>query len=254
MRKRLDKGGGPFCQKLRHAIRASGLSLNEISQKANVDRGALSRFMRAERLLSHENFADVAIALGLDLLAKPGPSEDDGAGMGKDFFDHVSNRFLNLMNDVLAKTTALFENSRLTNRLYSEAYCAIFKQSLTEQLLQVKDVASLREALRVTREVAKNLCASLRVVNPDLSDDIEDCWNVLWIAPNDELTGKSSRRLFHPRLPYLEDMANDIGDPTPRGKSEPDSRKVKRITGFRWNDQRQALEPDTWQAPTDVRT
>jgi transcriptional regulator with XRE-family HTH domain len=57
-------------QQLREAISDCGLSLNQLSQAAGVDRGMLSRFLRHERTLTLAVVAKVCKALGLSLVKK----------------------------------------------------------------------------------------------------------------------------------------------------------------------------------------
>ena len=57
-------------QQLREAIAGCGLSLNQLSQAAGVDRGMLSRFLREERTLTLAVVAKVCKALGLSLVKK----------------------------------------------------------------------------------------------------------------------------------------------------------------------------------------
>jgi transcriptional regulator with XRE-family HTH domain len=54
---------------LRQAIRACGLSLNELERRCGVSHAALSRFLRAERTLTLPLASKVCTALGL-VLAK----------------------------------------------------------------------------------------------------------------------------------------------------------------------------------------
>src|SRR5262245_59407590 len=52
---------------LRDAIRASGLSLNQLGIKAGIDRSQLSRFMAGDRDLTFEAVGQVCRALGVTL-------------------------------------------------------------------------------------------------------------------------------------------------------------------------------------------
>jgi transcriptional regulator with XRE-family HTH domain len=57
-------------EQLREAIAGCGLSLNQLSQAAGIDRGLLSRFLRHERTLTLAVVAKVSKVLGLSLVKK----------------------------------------------------------------------------------------------------------------------------------------------------------------------------------------
>jgi transcriptional regulator with XRE-family HTH domain len=63
----MGKAKPNFPDYLREAIRASGMSLNQLGRLSHVDPGRLSRFLRGERDLTLEGVCRICEALGLDL-------------------------------------------------------------------------------------------------------------------------------------------------------------------------------------------
>src|SRR6476660_4473075 len=57
----------PVVHQLQDAIRASGLSLNELGRRTGVSEGQLSRFLRGDRTLTLPAAAKVCLYLGLEL-------------------------------------------------------------------------------------------------------------------------------------------------------------------------------------------
>jgi transcriptional regulator with XRE-family HTH domain len=57
----------PLVTQLQQAIRASGLSLNEIGRRTGVSQGQLSRFLRGDRTLTLPAAARVCVYFGLEL-------------------------------------------------------------------------------------------------------------------------------------------------------------------------------------------
>jgi transcriptional regulator with XRE-family HTH domain len=64
--------------RLRTAIRGSGISLNDLGRKTGVDSGRLSRFMRGQRDLTLGAAEQLCKVLGLQLVAFPPPAEATG--------------------------------------------------------------------------------------------------------------------------------------------------------------------------------
>jgi transcriptional regulator with XRE-family HTH domain len=62
-----DDPPASIVEQLRDAIRASGLSLNQLSIAAGIDRSQLSRFMLGQRDLTFEAVGQVCRALGVTL-------------------------------------------------------------------------------------------------------------------------------------------------------------------------------------------
>jgi transcriptional regulator with XRE-family HTH domain len=74
-----------LADQLRAAIRASGLSLNQLGQTTGVDSGRLSRFMRGERDLTLGASTSLCRLLGLELCASVGggqPKANRGRSSG----------------------------------------------------------------------------------------------------------------------------------------------------------------------------
>jgi transcriptional regulator with XRE-family HTH domain len=61
----------PLAVLLREAIQASGLSLNQLGQRAGIDHSRLSRFVRGERDLTLDSVDKLCQVLGLYLTADP---------------------------------------------------------------------------------------------------------------------------------------------------------------------------------------
>ena len=57
----------PVVHQLQNAIRASGLSLNELGRRTGVSEGQLSRFLRGDRTLTLPAAARVCLYFGLEL-------------------------------------------------------------------------------------------------------------------------------------------------------------------------------------------
>jgi transcriptional regulator with XRE-family HTH domain len=57
----------PVVHQLRDAIRASGVSLNELGRRTGVSEGQLSRFLRGDRTLTLPAAARVCLYFGLEL-------------------------------------------------------------------------------------------------------------------------------------------------------------------------------------------
>jgi transcriptional regulator with XRE-family HTH domain len=67
-------------EQLQGAIRASGLTLNELERRCGVSHAVLSRFLTGKRTLTLPLAAKVCETLGLEL--RPSGAEQDGAGPG----------------------------------------------------------------------------------------------------------------------------------------------------------------------------
>ena len=65
---------------LKEAIQASGLSLNQLGQRAGIDHSRLSRFVRGERDLTLDTVDKLCQVLGLRLTADPAASQLAPAG------------------------------------------------------------------------------------------------------------------------------------------------------------------------------
>ncbi len=63
--------GDDLSDKLRTAIRASGLSLSQLEQDSGVSRAILSRFMRGERTMTIRTAERIAAALDHDIDLRP---------------------------------------------------------------------------------------------------------------------------------------------------------------------------------------
>jgi transcriptional regulator with XRE-family HTH domain len=71
----------PVAARLREAIQASGLSLNQLGQRAGIDHSRLSRFVRGERDLTLDSVDKLCQVLGLQLAPDPArPVAQDGDG------------------------------------------------------------------------------------------------------------------------------------------------------------------------------
>ena len=70
------KGEATLVEQIKEAIRASGLSLNQISQACGVDRGRISRFLRGERDLTLAAASRIFQALGLRVARGQTPEGD----------------------------------------------------------------------------------------------------------------------------------------------------------------------------------
>ena len=66
-----DIMGGATSERLRGAIRRSGLSQNEIGRRAGIDPGIVNRFLHGTRGLTLATAEKVAAALGLKLTLTP---------------------------------------------------------------------------------------------------------------------------------------------------------------------------------------
>jgi transcriptional regulator with XRE-family HTH domain len=73
----------PLVTQLQQAIRASGLSLNEISRRTGMSQGQLSRFLRGDRTLTLPAAARVCIYFGLELCRPQNPKTERAAEVGR---------------------------------------------------------------------------------------------------------------------------------------------------------------------------
>jgi len=76
----------PVIHQLQDAIRASGLSLNELARRTGVSEGQLSRFLRGDRTLTLPAAARVCLYFGLTLC----PQEERFGGGREGAGDRVS--------------------------------------------------------------------------------------------------------------------------------------------------------------------
>jgi transcriptional regulator with XRE-family HTH domain len=67
----------PVVHQLQDAIRASGLSLNELGRRTRVSEGQLSRFLRGDRTLTLPAAARLCLYFGLELCSKEERSTGD---------------------------------------------------------------------------------------------------------------------------------------------------------------------------------
>ena len=72
----------PVVHQLQNAIRASGLSLNELGRRTGVSEGQLSRFLRGDRTLTLPAAARVCLYFGLELALKGNASPEGVRGTG----------------------------------------------------------------------------------------------------------------------------------------------------------------------------
>ena len=63
--------GGATSERLRAAIRRSGLSQNEVARRAGIDPGMVNRFLHGTRSMTLATAEKVAAALGLKLTVAP---------------------------------------------------------------------------------------------------------------------------------------------------------------------------------------
>ena len=72
----------PVVHQLQGAIRASGLSLNELGRRTGVSEGQLSRFLRGDRTLTLPAAARLCLYFGLELCTQVESSRGNRAGDG----------------------------------------------------------------------------------------------------------------------------------------------------------------------------
>jgi transcriptional regulator with XRE-family HTH domain len=67
--------GQSMSDRLREAIKSSGLTLKQLWDKSGVDQGRLSRFLRGERDLTLTSAEKLFSALGMRLVGGPRPKK-----------------------------------------------------------------------------------------------------------------------------------------------------------------------------------
>ena len=216
-----DKSGGMLGRILRKSIADCGLKLSELSKRARVDRGLLSRFVRGERVLSMSSASAVADVLGLQLVyssnrnAAPSRSATSGTmrpslvsaaeeGLQRDV-GQVVNRFISLNREFLNSVVLWFEKRAPKYCPQCESYCAAYMHAVAKSLASVIDLNDLLQARNESKAHGKRLKAALESLVPDSSRDIAKIFA--------ELDSSERRWFYEPRtaqkVEYSEDFRFD---------------------------------------------
>lgn len=76
----MSEGPVDLAERLREAIRASGLGQRDLARKADIDQGQLSRFLNGSQTLTLTVASKLCAVLGLRLVKQDGPA---GEGPGE---------------------------------------------------------------------------------------------------------------------------------------------------------------------------